>query len=86
MELKRERSLDSLKGRGAHDTLAQRRRRRLNMDSDAFAYLYNELESLREELQQLLEYCLLPFEPTCQSPHISGFLTSHAVLADAGWT
>ena len=36
MELERERSLDSLKGRGAHHPLAQRRRRRLNMDSDAF--------------------------------------------------
>ena len=38
MELKRERSLDSLKGRGAHHP--QRRRRRLNVDSDAFEGLF----------------------------------------------
>ena len=40
MELERKRSLDSLKGRGAHDTLAQRRRRRLNVNSDAFEQLF----------------------------------------------
>jgi hypothetical protein len=42
---------------GEEDSLRSALTCRPNMESDAFGHLYNDLQELREELQQLMKYC-----------------------------